>query len=167
MPISKYLQQLRTKLGSQLLLIPSVTAIIYDDLGRVLLVQHAERHMWVAPGGSMEPNESPTDATVREVWEETGLITHPVRILGVFGGSEFEVVYQNGDRVMYVMTVFECRVEGGTLRPEGTETLRTAYFSEVDLPVLAVPAWMQVVMPVVFGKQNRPYFQPVLWRPPG
>jgi 8-oxo-dGTP pyrophosphatase MutT (NUDIX family) len=166
MPISDYLKQLRSQVGSQLLLVPSVTGIIYDERGRVLLVNHADRGLWVAPGGSIEPNESPADATVREVWEETGLVTEPIRIIGLFGGPNFEMVYRNGDRVTYVQTVFECRILGGAPRPDGVETLQLAYFSETEIVDLSIPAWMEVVMPVVFGERNQAYFQQAIWRPP-
>jgi 8-oxo-dGTP pyrophosphatase MutT (NUDIX family) len=165
MPISDYLKQLRSRVGSQLLLVPSVTGIIYDDRRRILLVHHADRGLWVAPGGSIEPNESPADATVREVWEETGLVIEPIRIIGVFGGPDFEVTYRNGDRVTYVQTVFECRIQGGALRPDGVETLQLAYFSETEITGLPIPTWMQVVIPAVYGERDRTHYQPARWQP--
>jgi 8-oxo-dGTP pyrophosphatase MutT (NUDIX family) len=165
MPISDYLKQLRSRVGSQLLLVPSVTGIIYDDRRRVLLVHHADRGLWVAPGGSIEPNESPADATVREVWEETGLVIEPIRIIGVFGGPDFEVVYSNGDRVTYIQTVFECHIRGGEARPDGVETRQLAYVSQAELAALPTPPWMQIVMPTVFGARNQAHFQQALWRP--
>ena len=77
MPISPYLERLRQQIGNDLLLVPSVTAIIYDREHRILLARHAENGVWVAPGGSIDPDESPADAVVREVWEETGLLVEP------------------------------------------------------------------------------------------
>jgi len=79
-PISDYLRGLRVKVGHALLLVPSVTAVIYDGQGRVLLARHAEGGVWVAPGGSVKPNESPSDAVVRETWEETGFLVEPPRV---------------------------------------------------------------------------------------
>jgi NUDIX domain len=61
-PISPYLAKLRRTLGSELLLLPSVTIIVFDEEGRVLLVQPSDVAGWVAPGGSIEPGESPADA---------------------------------------------------------------------------------------------------------
>ena len=40
--------------------------------GEVLFVEHPERG-WEIPGGHLEANESPDEALVREVREETGL----------------------------------------------------------------------------------------------
>jgi 8-oxo-dGTP pyrophosphatase MutT (NUDIX family) len=165
-PISDYLRGLRVKVGHALLLVPSVTAIIYDGQGRILLARHAEGGVWVAPGGSIEPNESPSDAVVRETWEETGFLVEPVRVLGVYGGPEFQVTYGNGDQVTYLMTVFECRTLGGQMRPDGVETLEVGYFAEADLAGLSLPAWARVVLPDVFSGRARATFQAVTWRPP-
>jgi 8-oxo-dGTP pyrophosphatase MutT (NUDIX family) len=46
--------------------------------GAALVHWHAKVQAWLAPGGHVEPNEDPVQATLREVKEETGL---DVRIL--------------------------------------------------------------------------------------
>ncbi len=165
MPMSNYQSDLRAKVGGELLLAPSVTGIVYDDDGRILLVKHADTGVWVAPGGSIEPNETPTDAVVREMWEETGLLVEPVRVIGVYGGPKFEVTYRNGDRVTYVMTVFECRVLTGEIHADGVETLLAAYFAKSEVTKLAISEWLQVVLPDVFRKQEKASFQQSKWQP--
>jgi len=40
MPISEHLRNLRSRVGPSLLLVPSVTGLVFDDDGRVLLVRH-------------------------------------------------------------------------------------------------------------------------------
>lgn len=57
-----------------------VSVFVYDkDSKKILLVHHKKMGVWVQPGGHVEMNESPEDAAIREVFEETGL---KVRILG-------------------------------------------------------------------------------------
>lgn len=146
---------------------PSVTGLIFDERGRILLLRHSNGSVWVAPGGSLEPNELPADAVVREVWEETGLKVEPVRITGIYGGPAFEVHYRNGDRVSYLMTVFECRVLGGTLQADSVETLEAAYFSAEQVQKLPLAAWAEVVLPDAFGRGERARFQAARWRPRG
>ncbi len=41
--------------------------------GASLVHWHAKVQAWLAPGGHIEPNEDPVQATIREVKEETGL----------------------------------------------------------------------------------------------
>jgi 8-oxo-dGTP pyrophosphatase MutT (NUDIX family) len=163
MPISDYLRNLRRHVGSELLLMPSVTAIIFDEQDRVLLARHADTGRWVAPGGSVEPNERPTDAVVRETFEETGLLVEPTRLRGVFGGPEFEVVYANGDRVTYVMTVYECKVLSGRLAPDKAETLELQYIGSTEFDRLNLAPWAKMVLPEICWRRGQPYFAPATW----
>lgn len=43
--------------------------------GRVLLIRHRRKGVWLPPGGHVEPDEAPAVAARREVFEETGLRT--------------------------------------------------------------------------------------------
>ncbi|WBB47314.1 NUDIX hydrolase [Verrucosispora sp. WMMA2044] len=47
--------------------------ILRDEAGRVLVVHPTYKDVWEIPGGTVEPDESPADACVREVREELGL----------------------------------------------------------------------------------------------
>jgi 8-oxo-dGTP pyrophosphatase MutT (NUDIX family) len=166
MPISPYLARLREQVGHQLLVVPSVTAAVLDDAGRLLLARHSNGGVWVAPGGSLEPDELPADAVIRETWEETGLLVEPVRLVGVYAGPEFRVRYANGDEVAYVMSVFACRLLGGTAQPDGVETLEVAYCSESEIATLATPAWLGVVLPDVLAAGGVARFAAPTWQPP-
>lgn len=59
-------------------------AAIFDEDGRILLMQRVDDGCWCLPCGWVEANESPVDAAVREVWEETGLHVAPLELVGVF-----------------------------------------------------------------------------------
>src|SRR5215212_115328 len=67
MPISPFIAALRAKVGNDLLLLPSVSAIILDDRRRVLLQRASDDGKWYVIGGSLEPDEQPAAAVVREV----------------------------------------------------------------------------------------------------
>ncbi len=164
MPMSDYFRGVREKVGNHLLVMPSVTGLVFDAAGRVLLARHSNGNVWVAPGGAVEPDESPTDAIVREFWEETGLLVAPVALRGVFGGPEFRVRYENGDETSYVMAVFECQVLAGTPRADGVETLETRYVGVEDLPGLALARWAKAVLPALMATRD-PIIVPPAWRP--
>lgn len=165
MPASSYIRQLREKIGHDLILIPSVTIVTFDEKGRILLARHSEGGLWVAPGGSIDPLEQPADAAVREMWEETGLLIEPSRILGVYGGSGFHWSYGNGDQVAYIMTVFEGRIISGALRSDENEILDLAYFSEEEIQNLPMPAWVKIVLSDIFSDSKTAHFQTSTWKP--
>jgi len=165
MSVSDYITRVRARIGHDLLVVPSATAILRDERGRILLARHADRGVWVAPGGAIDPHETPADAVVRETWEEVGLLVEPVRVYGVYGGAEFEINYSNGDRTSYVMIAFECRVLSGVPRPDGEEVREVAWVSAEDLEALPEPDWVREVardaaLPRPEARFRRPEWQP-------
>lgn len=165
MPMSPYMQRLRDRVGTQLLEIPSVSVLAFDERDRVLLVHHGDTGRWTTPGGAVEPLERPADAAVREMWEETGLHVELVGLLGVFGGPEFQTRYSNGDEASFLMTVFEGRPIAGTLRPDGDETLDVRYFAASELSTVALQDWVPAVLEAVWDRRDRAHFAPARWRP--
>lgn len=112
MPISDYMRDLRAAVGSRLILVPAVAAVIHDAAGRVLLMQQRESGRWSLPAGAIDPGESPREAVVREVFEETGLAVRTSQLLEVVGGEDFRAEYANGDRVEFTICVFACETSG-------------------------------------------------------
>jgi len=165
MPLSGYLKQLREKVGHDLLLLPSAAVAIHDDEGRVLMGLHADKQIWVVPGGLIEPAETPADGAVRETFEETGLLVEVTSILGVYGGKELVIDYANGDRASYVGTIFRGRVIGGELRPDGEEILDVRYFSRDEIRVTPHSRWMDLAMDVLYTREGPAHFQKATWRP--
>jgi ADP-ribose pyrophosphatase YjhB (NUDIX family) len=145
-PISPHIRALREYVGNDLLLLPSAAALVRDDDGRLLLVRHAELGVWGLPGGAIEPDEQPEEAAVRETEEESGLQVEVVRLLGVFGGPEYRITYDNGDRTAYVPVVYEARVVGGEERPDGLETSEVAWYEPSALEALPMTRLSRAVL---------------------
>jgi len=165
MPMSNYARRVRSKVGNDFLLMPSVTALVFDERRRVLLVRPSHREsVWVAPGGAVDPDEQPQDAVVREVWEETGLLVEPTELRGVFGGPEYRVWYANGDEVGYMMAVYECHVTGGALRVDGDEIAEARYFTASELGQVTLSRWARIVVPQMIATRG-PWLPPVTWKP--
>jgi 8-oxo-dGTP pyrophosphatase MutT (NUDIX family) len=61
MPISPYLKDLRELVGTQLLMLPGVCAIVFNEAGEVLL-QDQGRGRWHTIGGMIEPGEQIVEA---------------------------------------------------------------------------------------------------------
>src|SRR2546430_13281565 len=134
MPISEYLRKLREKIGHDLLLLPSITAIVFNDRGEVLLQHNADAKRWCLIGGVIDPGENLADCAVREVKEEAGIDVTVERIVGVHARPL--VTYPNGDKVLYVSTSFLCRAKTGVPRVCDDESLDMRYFALHELPEL-------------------------------
>ncbi len=66
-----------------------VFANIFDETRRILCVKRAYGPKnWTTPGGGMEAGETPLQALVREVQEETGYLVRPGRLIGVYSKPE-------------------------------------------------------------------------------
>jgi ADP-ribose pyrophosphatase YjhB (NUDIX family) len=137
--ISTYLRELRAVVGPRLLLLPGASAIIRDEAERVLFIRRADDGRWGLPAGAVDPGESPAEAIVREVREETGLVVRVMRVAGVFGGAGFRHRYPNGDEAEWVVAVFDCEVVGGELVPQDGEALELRYFAPEEAPTLQLP----------------------------
>ncbi|MBS8266771.1 NUDIX domain-containing protein [Mesobacillus boroniphilus] len=139
MGMSNYYQDLRKKVGSGLIFMPSVAGIIRNEAGEILFQNKGNGEKWSLPAGAIELGEAPAEGVVREVREETGLHVVPEKLLGVFGGKEFRYEYPNGHKVEYVVFVFDCRPVGGEHKPIDSETAELRYFIPKDMPELALP----------------------------
>ena len=166
MTLSPYIRELRSHVGSARLVLPSVSVHIFDDGGRLLLVQQRDDDIWSTPGGFIEPDERPADAARREAWEETGLVVRVDGVAGVYGGPECVVRYPNGDEAQYVIIAFACTVKSGEPKPDHDETVAMRFCSEADASALALAPWLRAVLPLVYARQGSANFQRPSWQPP-
>lgn len=133
MPISPYIARMRSHIGTDLLLLPGVSGIVRDVEGRILLTRRSDNGRWSLPAGIIDPGEQPSDAVLREIREETGVVAE---IDGVGGLATHPVVYPNGDRCEYLNVWFRCRAVGGEARVNDDESTEVGWFHPDDLPEL-------------------------------
>lgn len=133
MAIPEYVAKLRVAIGHDLLCLPSVSAVVVNDAGEILVGQRSDTGTWSVISGFVEPGEQPAEALVREVLEETAVHVLPERICAV---RSHPFVYPNGDRCEYLNIAFRCRPVGGTARVNDDESLAVGWFAPRDLPEL-------------------------------
>ena len=160
MPISQYIKNIRAKIGSDLLLLPGVTAIVVNDSEEVLLQLRRDTNTWAPPSGGVEPGETVAEAARREVLEETGIEIVPEAIVAVLSGADYNVTYPNGDQLATVTTVFRCRpLNAKSPHVNDDESQDIRYFRYDSLPEIMLPRhrWM---IGLALNRSARAYFNP-------
>lgn len=100
--------------------------MVVSDRDEILLIRRTDTGRWALPGGAVDPGESAADATVREVWEETGVHCELITLQGVYTDP--------GHRIEY-LSDGEVRSENSTVyvaRPVGGEPTPSSETSEVE-----------------------------------
>ncbi|WP_329624853.1 NUDIX domain-containing protein [Streptomyces sp. NBC_01255] len=138
-----FIRTLRETAGHQLLFLPGVSAVVFDDRGRVLLGRRSDNGIWAVIGGIVEPGEQPADCAVREVYEETAVHCVPERILLVETLRK-PVVYPNGDTCQYMDVAFRCRAVGGEARVNDDESTEVGWFEVDDLPEMKRFSYLRI-----------------------
>jgi ADP-ribose pyrophosphatase YjhB (NUDIX family) len=130
--MSPYLAWLRGRVGHELIMLPGVSACVFDQVGRVLLAHHADTGIWALPGGAVEPDEDPAAAVTREAREELGIVVALDGLIGVYGGPEFRVCYPNGDLVSYVTIVYACKAAETPAAVDTSEVDEVRFVAHLD-----------------------------------
>ncbi|MFG2123350.1 NUDIX domain-containing protein [Streptomyces sp. NPDC048710] len=132
MAIPDFIRTIRASAGHQLLWLPGVSAVVFDDQGRILLGQRADNHKWALLSGIPEPGEQPAAAAVREVYEESAVRCVAERIVMVKSGER--ITYNNGDICQFMDITFRCRAVGGEARVNDDESVDVGWFEVDALP---------------------------------
>jgi ADP-ribose pyrophosphatase YjhB (NUDIX family) len=130
--MSPFVANLRKKVGTDLLMLSGISAVVLNDQRQILLVRDKESGYWMPIGGMIEPGEEPADAAIREVFEETSVRVVPEKLVGVYDGPAVE--YANGDRVHYITIVFLCKAGPGIPYPQDGENTEARYFEVNQIP---------------------------------
>lgn len=125
-------------------------AIIKDIFGRILIQQRSDYGDWGLPGGGMETGETIEETMLREVKEETGLDIKHYSLDSIYSGSRMKYTYPDGNKVVFVMFLFNVEAElegkllddGRTLNftDQNNESLRLVFkgLDEIDLETINI-----------------------------
>jgi 8-oxo-dGTP diphosphatase len=128
-------------------------ALCQDDVGRILLARltypEIKAGHWTLPGGGIDFGESPTEAVLRELTEETGLTGAILSLAGVESWVRRGPVPGGpGDDFQAIQILYRVQVTGGTLRDEvDGSTDAAAWFTRDEI------ASVQIVELVEAGLQ--------------
>jgi ADP-ribose pyrophosphatase YjhB (NUDIX family) len=144
-PTPDFVLALRAKIGTVLLWLPGVTAVVLRDR-EVLLVRRADTGAWTPVTGIVDPGEQPAVAAAREVAEEAGVRAVPESLVQVDVTRPVE--YPNGDRSQYLDMVFRMRWEAGEPHPADGENTAAGWFPLDAMPPLSAEMRQRVQIAV-------------------
>lgn len=102
----------------------SAGGIVFNSQGQVLLINNmalreSKKSYWGFPKGHLEPNESTSQAALREVEEETGI---KAAIVDKVGESKFFFTHQ-GEKIFKVVTMYLMNFISGQITVQQDELL--------------------------------------------
>lgn len=103
----------------------AVNVAVIDE-GRILLLKRENFEVWCLPGGQVDEGESFGVAAVREALEETGLVVHLERLVGLYSRPSWGRPH--------TVALFSATRVGGELTPCPTEVTELGYYSPDALP---------------------------------
>jgi 8-oxo-dGTP pyrophosphatase MutT (NUDIX family) len=115
--------------------VPSASAIVTDEHGRILLIKRRDNTLWALPGGGHDIGETIADTAVREVKEETGLDVEVTGLVGVYTNPRHVVAFTDGEVRQQFSLLFTTKVLGGTLATDD-ESTDIAWTHPDDVPKL-------------------------------
>jgi ADP-ribose pyrophosphatase YjhB (NUDIX family) len=134
-PLDKILRVFASETGYQTPKV-DVRAALFRGAEEILLVKEKiDGGRWTLPGGWADVGLTPFEVAAKEVYEETGLLVKPVRLVALLDKRK----HSHPPQPWYVYKVFiQCEVEGGELKQMTPETSGAAWFRRDDLPTLSL-----------------------------
>lgn len=110
-----------------------VRGVVFRD-GKILLVKELEDGGWTLPGGWADVGDTPAEAVVREVFEESGFQTRAVKILMVLDRDRqgHPPILHHAHKLF-----IRCEITGGG-PADSHETAGADFFAEDSIPPLSV-----------------------------
>lgn len=113
--------------------VPSVTAVIVNDEGALLLIHKTDNNLWALPGGGHDAGETISRTVVREVKEETGIDVEIIDIVGLYTDPRHVMAYDDGEVRQQFSICFHARPIGGSLSTSAeSKEVRWVPLDELD-----------------------------------
>ncbi|MFD3578019.1 NUDIX hydrolase [Streptomyces sp. NPDC058644] len=123
--------------------VPSVTAVVRNSQGNILLIHKTDNGLWALPGGGHDVGESIEQTVIREVDEETGIAVVVEGIVGLYTDPQHVIAYDDGEVRQQFSICFHARPVGGSLRTS-PESKEVRWVSPANLDALDIHPSMRL-----------------------
>lgn len=134
-----YVKYLRQFVGHDPILTAGTALLIVNSKMEILMQLRTDYDAWGFPGGSMELGESFEDTAIRELKEETGLISDELTLVTVVSGKDTYREYPNGDKLYDITAIYRVSKYHGKLTTHDDESKKLQWFPEDKLPLNLSP----------------------------
>ena len=111
-----------------------VRGVVFRDW-KILLVRERSDGLWTLPGGWADVGDSPADAVVREIREESGFETRATKLLALLDRNR----HGHPPVLRHYYKVFlRCEIVGGS-PTTSHEIQAVGFFGEDEIPELSLP----------------------------
>lgn len=135
-----------------------VRGFVLNEAGEILMARESVDGKWTIPGGWADVGYSPSEVAIKEIREETGLLSEVVRLLAVYDKK----CHPHPPQPFYIYKlIFLCTITGGTLSP-GFDMDGAAFFAIDKLPELSedriLESQLKQLYQIVKTKAQKIYF---------
>lgn len=121
----------------------------------VLMIREREDGLWALPGGWVDVGESPSEAAIREVYEESGYRVRVSKLLALYDRDK----HPHSPLPFHIYKLFFlCEVLGGEPIAESIETDGIGFFEQKDLPRLSITRVTHGQMARLFEHRRNPHW---------
>lgn len=130
-----------------------LATLIYAQRDDRVLMLHRRKEpnfgLWIAPGGKIDPGESPRACAIRELYEETGLRATTPDLRAIITELSPDPDWQ------WLMFVYRTQVEDGKVQGDGREG-RLQWFPIDQVLSLPIPQADAIFFPYVIDPDGPP-----------
>jgi 8-oxo-dGTP pyrophosphatase MutT (NUDIX family) len=136
--------------------VPSASAIVTDEQGRILLIKRRDNTLWALPGGGHDIGETIEQTAVREVKEETGLDVQVTGLTGIYTNPAHVVAFTDGEVRQQFSLCFTTTLLGGQLAVDH-ESTDIAWTDPADIGTLDMHPSMRLRITHYLDQRPKPY----------
>ena len=129
-----------------------IRAVVFNEQNEILLVKESADGLWSLPGGWADVGFSPAEVAVKEVFEESGWVVTPVKLLAALDSRR----HPHPPTLDYIYKLFiQCRITAGGWKTS-FDILDGGFFGRDKIPPLSTGRVVMEQIELMFAYADDP-----------